>query len=166
MLINEINVDQPVAENIEILWNEAAVKEIFDNRAQLSINDSSGYFFDEVRRIGEDSYMPSDHDIMLVRHVTTGIVEQHFVISNNWFHIYDIGSNSEKKNWIHCFDNVTAVIFVASLSCYDERTFEDSGDENALVDSIILFEEICNLTWFKQTPMILFLNKRDLFRKK
>lgn len=37
---------------------------------------------------------------------------------------------------------------------------------NRLVDSLTLFEEICNSQYFTQTSMILFLNKRDLFQQK
>ena len=60
---------------------------------------------------------------------------------------------------------MTAVIFVASLSCYDELMFEDDT-VNCMVDSLDLFKEICNLQWFVDTPIILFLNKKDLFEKK
>lgn len=60
---------------------------------------------------------------------------------------------------------MTAVIFVASLSCFDEVMFEDDT-QNAMIDSVDLFEEICNLRWFEHTAMILFLNKKDLFAEK
>ena len=40
--------------------------------------------------------------------------------------------------------------------------FEDDT-QNAMSDSIELFEEICNLRWFIQTAMILILTKKDLF---
>jgi len=35
-----------------------------------------------------------------------------------------------------------------------------------LVESLKLFEEICNAEWFRETSIILFLNKKDLFEKK
>merc|ERR1712003_576706 len=88
--------------------------------------------------------------------------EQKFEIKGTDFHIFDVGGQrSERKKWIHCFEHVTAVIFIASLSCYDEVMFEDDS-QNAMT----LFEEICNLRWFIQTAMILFLNKKDLFAQK
>ena len=43
------------------------------------------------------------------------------------FEMYDVGGQrNERKKWIHCFDNVTAVIFVAALSEYDQNLFEDA----------------------------------------
>ena len=56
----EMDVDENVAKNIEILWKESAVREIFEHRAALRLDDSSSYFFDEVRRIAKKSYIPTD----------------------------------------------------------------------------------------------------------
>jgi len=39
--------------------------------------------------------------------------------------IIPIGQRSERKKWIHCFEDVNAVIFVAAISEYDEVLFED-----------------------------------------
>ena len=87
-------------------------------------------------------------------------------MKNNMFHVFDVGGQkSERKKWIHCFEMVTAVIFVASLSCYDEVMFEDE-EKNSMVDSMELFGTICNNEYFKETAMILFLNKKDLFSEK
>lgn len=66
---------------------------------------------------------------------------------------------------IHCFENVTAMIFVASLSCYDEVMFEDEGI-NSMVDQLELFTNTVNDHWFVKTSVILFLNKKDLFLTK
>ena len=87
-------------------------------------------------------------------------------MKKNLFHVFDVGGQkSERKKWIHCFELVTAVIFVAALSCYDEVMFEDEG-VNSMVDSLQLFDGICNNIYFEKTSMILFLNKKDLFAKK
>merc|ERR1712099_180531 len=114
----------------------------------------------------ESGFIPDETDILYVRYRTTGVIDQRFTIKKNVFHIFDVGGQkSERKKWIHCFESVTAVIFVASLSCYDEVMFEDDTT-NAMLDSVDLFEEICNLRWFINTAMILFLNKKDLFAAK
>ena len=80
--------------------------------------------------------------------------------------MFDVGGQrNERKKWIHCFDDVTAVIYVVSLSGYDQVCFEDAT-QNRLVESLDLFADTRNNKWFKNTPFILFLNKVDLFEKK
>jgi hypothetical protein len=80
--------------------------------------------------------------------------------------MFDVGGQrNERKKWIHCFENVTAVLFVAAISEYDQVLFEDESTSR-MVEALNLFEEICNSQWFRETAMILFLNKRDLFQEK
>jgi len=156
-----------IAKHIETLWREDAIRQIYKNRAIYHIDDSSAYFFDEIERIGDfDHYLPTNKDILYVRYRTTGVIQWKFQTGGAEFEIYDVGGQqNERKKWIHCFENVTAVIFVASLSCYDELMFEDDAI-NCMIDSLELFREICNLQWFVETPIILFLNKKDLFQEK
>jgi len=168
----EVLVNEEVAAHIETLWREDAIRQIYKNRAIYHIDDSSAYFFDHILRIGElASYTPTNEDILYVRYRTTGVIEWSFSITGESgkvqeFDIFDVGGQqSERRKWIHCFEKVTAVIFVASLSCYDELMFEDDTI-NCMVDSLELFREICNLQWFVDTPIILFLNKNDLFLQK
>jgi len=155
-----------MAEVIKTLWKEDAVKSIYEQRAVMKIEDSSAYFWDSVDRIAAPNFVPTEKDILLVRYRTTGVIEQKFEMKRNMFHVFDVGGQkSERKKWIHCFEMVTAVIFVASLSCYDEVMFEDE-EKNSMSDSIELFGKICNNEYFKETAMILFLNKKDLFAEK
>ena len=80
--------------------------------------------------------------------------------------MFDVGGQrNERKKWIHCFDDVTAVIFVAAISEYDQCLYEDAKT-NRMHEATELFDEICGSRWFENTSMILFLNKKDLFEKK
>jgi len=155
-----------VAEACKLLWQQPAVKDIYERRATTGIDDSSAYFWDKMDQITESGFVPDETDILLVRYRTTGVIDQKFTIKKNVFHVFDVGGQkSERKKWIHCFENVTAVIFVASMSCYDERMFEDQ-EKNSMTDQLELFDKICNEQWFAKTSMILFLNKKDLFAEK
>jgi len=148
------------------LWAEDAIKQIYEDRATTGIDDSSAYFWDKIDTVMESGYIPDETDILLVRFRTTGVIEQKFTIKKNQFHVFDVGGQkSERKKWINCFDSVTAVIFVASMSCYDEVMFEDN-EKNSMTDQLELFDNICNEHAFEKTSMILFLNKKDLFDKK
>ena len=52
---------------------------------------------------------------------TTGIVQQNFQIKDRKYTMFDVGGQrNERRKWIHCFDNVTAVIFVTAISEYDQ----------------------------------------------
>jgi len=66
---------------------------------------------------------------------------------------------------MHCFEEVTCVIFCVAISEYDLKLYEDD-QTNRMHESLKLFKEICNSKWFADTAMILFLNKCDLFREK
>lgn len=65
----------------------------------------------------------------------------------------------------NCFDGVTVVLFCASLSEYDQTLREDHT-QNRMSESLLLFDEIVNSPWFRKTPIVLFLNKMDLFKEK
>lgn len=80
--------------------------------------------------------------------------------------MFDVGGQrSERKKWIHCFEGVTAIIFCVALSGYDLVLAEDE-EMNRMVESLKLFDSICNSKWFLETSIILFLNKKDLFEEK
>ena len=78
----------------------------------------------------------------------------------------DVGvQRSERKNCIHCFEGVTAIIFCVAMSEYD-LVLDEDDEMNRMRESMKLFESICNNKWFTDTSIILFLNKRDLFQEK
>ena len=80
--------------------------------------------------------------------------------------LIDVGGQiSERKKWIHTFENVTSIIFCVSLAEYDQVLVEDPT-QSRLLDSFLLFESIINSQWFRHTSIILFLNKTDMFKKR
>jgi len=80
--------------------------------------------------------------------------------------MFDVGGQrSERKKWIHCFENVTSIIFCVALSEYDQVLLEESS-QNRMHESLILFDSVVNSRWFVRTSIILFLNKVDLFKQK
>jgi hypothetical protein len=54
---------------------------------------------------------------------------------------------------------------VTSLSEYNQKCYEDD-ETNRMKESLLVFDEICNSRWFISTPIILLLNKEDLFYEK
>eukprot|EP01083_Nonionella_stella_P138934 422916_1 len=148
------------------LWNEEAIKDIYDRRAIMQIEDTSAYFWDKLDEINTPHYCPSTRDILFVRHRTTGVIEHKFTFKNIRYYMLDVGGQkSERKKWINCFENVSAVVFLASLSAYDEVMFEDEN-VNSMDDAIQLFGEIVKNQLMEKTKIFLVLNKMDLFDQK
>lgn len=163
---DDVEIDASVADCISQLWQDEAVKITYENRCNFQLTDSAQYFFDRVGSMSAVSWIPSQDHVMRARVRTTGIVENDFTIEQNHFKMYDVGGQrNERKKWIHCFENVTAVLFVGVLSEYNLKLYEDDS-MNRMEETLNLFDEIINSRWFRETHVILFLNKRDLFAEK
>ncbi|KAF7731656.1 guanine nucleotide-binding protein subunit alpha [Apophysomyces ossiformis] len=155
-----------LVEAIAALWEDKGVRACVDRAKEFQLNDSAQYYFDAIRRIGEPSYTPSDQDVLRSRVKSTGITETTFVIGDLTYRMFDVGGQrSERKKWIHCFENVTTLVFLVAISEYDQVLFEDES-VNRLQEALTLFDSICNSRWFIRTSIILFLNKIDLFAEK
>jgi len=159
--------NKQVGEDIKELWADKGILSAYEFRDKVfQLNDSASYFFSNIDRFIDPDYLPSEQDVLRARVRTTGIEEAVFTFEDMSFRMLDVGGQrSERRKWIHCFDSVTAVVFCASLSEYDQSLREDDG-QNRMKESLLLFDEICNSPWFKETNFILFLNKTDLFREK
>ncbi len=50
------------------------------------------------------------------------------VMADPLLSMFDVGGQrSERKKWIHCFENVTSIIFCVALSEYDQVLLEESS---------------------------------------
>ncbi|KAI6171132.1 hypothetical protein M3Y97_01065800 [Aphelenchoides bicaudatus] len=135
------------------LWADAGVSKVAVARGnEYQLTESATHFLESIDRIASESYRPTEQDILLSRIKTTGIVEVKFKMKNVDFRVFDVGGQrSERKKWIH----------LNTTKCY-LKTKQRIG----MIESMRLFESICNSRWFINTSMILFLNKKDLFMEK
>lgn len=148
------------------LWKDGGVQACFSRSREYQLNDSAQYYLNALDRISSPSYVPTQQDVLRTRVKTTGIVETRFSFKGLYFRMFDVGGQrSERKKWIHCFEGVTAIIFCVALSGYDLVLAEDE-EMNRMLESMRLFDSICNNKWFVETSIILFLNKKDLFEQK
>mmetsp|Transcript_81012 Transcript_81012/g.161563 ORF Transcript_81012/g.161563 Transcript_81012/m.161563 type:complete len:360 (-) Transcript_81012:208-1287(-) len=158
--------DKGMADFVKVLWRDPAIMSAWEQRSTLQVNESFGTFVERVDVLATQDYVPTEEEVLLCRIRTTGITSQEYEVDGATFSMYDVGGQkNERKKWIHCFDNVNAVMFVAALSEYDQTLFEDEA-ENRMSDAIQLFKWVCSQSCFESTSMLLFLNKRDLFEKK
>jgi len=158
---------------IKDFWKDASVQDCFNQQKDYHISDSIAYFLAHLDRINQHDYVPTEQDILRCRVPTTGVVEYSFNIQNHHFRIFDVGGQrTERRKWIHCFEDVTSVLFLAALSDYNETCQHSYDEENPEKDlnrldvSIALFKLIKRNPWFENSSMILFLNKKDILEEK
>eukprot|EP00731_Ephydatia_muelleri_P017785 Em0010g883a len=162
-------IDAGAKSAIQLLWRDGGVRQCYQRRREYQISDSAKYYLDDLDRLFAQDYIPTMQDVLRVRVPTTGINEYLFNIETRVFRMVDVGGQrSERRKWIHCFENVTSVMFLVALSEYDQLLQETGEDVkvNRMEESLALFKTTTGLQWFANSSLILFLNKKDLFEEK
>lgn len=158
----------PVAyyEPLKRLWSDTNVQKAWNRGNEAALPENLFYFFSHLHRLFDPQYVPDEQDIVQCRARTIGITETTFNLRDHEMLMVDVGGQkSERRKWIHCFQDVTSILFLVSLSGYDQCLVEDK-DANQMQDAMTIWDSICHSQWFKSTSIILFLNKNDLFEKK
>jgi hypothetical protein len=108
--------------------------------------------------------------------------------------MFDVGGQKgERRKWIQVFDGISAILFLISASEFDlmtrevakqfsyEKVYNQAGlrfsrsvsvdkrknyRENRMLDSLRLFQDICDSRFLEYCGLICFLNKQDQLRDK
>ena len=73
-----------------------------------------------------------------------------FLKHRNYFRMVDVGGQrSERRKWIHCFENVTSIIFLVALSEYDQILFESDNEVKVVIKKAkhVLNDSLCPVFW-------------------
>ncbi|KAN0083080.1 Guanine nucleotide binding protein (G-protein), alpha subunit [Elaphomyces granulatus] len=163
---HEAFVDTTVRDAMKELWADPGVQKAVARGHEFALHDNLLYFFNSLDRFFQPDWLPNNQDMLHSRLRTTGITETLFELGQLNFQMMDVGGQrSERKKWIHCFDGVQCLLFMVALSGYDQSLLEDQT-ANQMHEAMMLFESLVNGEWFKRKPIILFLNKMDLFKEK
>lgn len=155
------------------LFNTQPIQLTYERRSEFWLLDSFPYCMQHLQRFCQTSFVPTEEDTVMARIRTTGIVVtelQHRIVAERpdepnylTYQVVDVGGQrNERKKWLHCFDNVTAIMFIVNLAGYNQVLFEDQR-KNRMVEELELFSTITHNPLFADTPIMLFLNKKDLF---
>ncbi|KAH7689578.1 heterotrimeric G protein alpha subunit 4, partial [Aphelenchoides avenae] len=180
---------------ISQIGNCDCVKQAIAHMNEFYVPDNTGYLFAEASRIIKPNYVPTETDVVHARASTTGVHEITFGFRRFSIRLIDVGGQKTERRkvstldnfphlivvfqWIHCFENVTAILFVIALSCYDQYMDEDPDKvqrpllspfhrhfQNRMEDCIELFNSMYHNEFLRKSSFILFLNKKDLFEEK
>ncbi|KAI0682325.1 guanine nucleotide binding protein, alpha subunit [Cytidiella melzeri] len=83
---------------------------------EAALPDNLSYFFGDLDRLFDQFYVPIEQDIVHTRARTIGITEMVFNLrENKMLMVNVVGQKSERQKWIHCFQDVTSILFLVSL---------------------------------------------------
>ncbi|KAK0481374.1 guanine nucleotide binding protein, alpha subunit [Armillaria novae-zelandiae] len=152
------------------LWKDPKVRQRLQEK-RLRLEESSGFYLDEIPRITAKKYIPTDADVLKARLKTMGVVEHTFLIQSGsnrgveW-RIYDVGgARNQRQAWAPYFEDVNAIIFLAPISAFDQVLTEDPR-VNRLEDSLLLWQAVTSNKLLAKVNIVLFLNKCDLLQAK
>uniref|UniRef100_A0A8C7PEC4 Guanine nucleotide binding protein (G protein), alpha transducing activity polypeptide 1 n=1 Tax=Oncorhynchus mykiss TaxID=8022 RepID=A0A8C7PEC4_ONCMY len=173
--IEEGSMPKELSDIIIRLWKDTGIQACYDRVYSPGLDRPHPYcsslcvppsYLNDLERLVQPGYIPTEQDMLRSRVKTTGIIETQFGLKDLNFRMFDVGGQrSERKKWIHCFEGVTCIIFIAALSAYDMVLVEDD-EVNRMHESLHLFNSICNHRYFIATSIVLFLNKKDVFTEK
>ncbi|KAI8621082.1 G protein alpha subunit [Chytriomyces sp. MP71] len=160
------SVPEEVIDAIKMIWTDSGVLYCFSRSNEYQLFDCCAYFLNDIDRVTDPKYIPTDADILNSRVMTTTITETKIKIQQVLFRVFDVGGQrTERKKWVPYFDDVDAIIYMVAISSYDQVLVEDNST-NRLDEAMTLFASICNHPIFASTAIIIFMNKIDIFKCK
>jgi len=169
LVMNSTELTEEVANAIQELWECDFILKVFDRSNEIQLpGGSSGtaYYIKHALRFAKKDYVPTQDDVIRAKLRTTGISEITFTVENLEFTMVDVGGQrSERRKWLNCFVDISAVIFLVAINEYD-MVLEEDYKTNRMEESLKLWTKITGAQWFENTSFILFLNKSDLFEEK
>jgi len=167
MAANHLTED--VAKHIEPIWLSDAVQKAYEQRNRIQLPGGASatrYYLENAVRFAREDFIPTRDDMLRAKQKTIGVLETCFEVGQTDFIMVDVGGQrSERKKWLSCFSDVSAVIYLVALNEYD-MLMEEDDTTNRMEESLKLFQKLSGSQWLKEVSFILFLNKSDLFEEK
>uniref|UniRef100_A0AAY4BG74 Guanine nucleotide-binding protein G(Olf) subunit alpha n=1 Tax=Denticeps clupeoides TaxID=299321 RepID=A0AAY4BG74_9TELE len=149
--LSDFDYTEEFFDHAKHLWEDEGVKACFERSNEYQLIDCAQYFLDRIDPVSQHDYTPTDQDLLRCRVLTSGIFETRFQVDKVNFHMFDVGGQrDERRKWIQCFNDVTAIIFVAASSSYN----------------MILKWSVDVKMFLRTISVILFLNKQDMLAEK
>ncbi|KAI8951236.1 G-protein alpha subunit-domain-containing protein [Xylaria longipes] len=154
-----------VASEVSFLRFVTGLQEASRWRGTYQFHDNGEYYFENINRLAEQAahrLAATDGDLLRTQVTTTGIHQVIIPYRGSQFCVYDLGGErSERKKWIHAFENVSVVIYPVDTTGY-RRSMREDADGDRMREQFMIFESCANSYWFAQSSFIIVFTKMDL----
>ncbi|KAH3761096.1 hypothetical protein Pelo_7102 [Pelomyxa schiedti] len=152
----------------DLLKNDPAVKSILTNYHELGLHLTPLASFvsssDLLWRLSQHSPLTTIWEVLSSGIPSTGIHTWEMDIEGSGVLVLDVGGTPpQRKKWIHCYDDVSAVLFFVSLTSYDELTADSLPQ---LDDAASLLASVSKSEPLREKPIFLLLSMLDQFKLK
>ncbi|KAJ3432070.1 g protein alpha i subunit [Anaeramoeba flamelloides] len=152
-------------DTLKQLWQDHSIQTVWNNRCEIQVPENLDYYFNKIEKFCNPNFKPTNEDIVLFRIPTTGIVKINFHSQDTKWEIIDVGGQrSERRKWIHHFEDVNLVFFIVAINEFNKKLYEDETI-NRMNESITLCKNILNNKYFKKTDCSLVFTKTDLLKR-
>jgi len=162
--------DASVKDHLDMLrtvWEDPTIQEIVTKHREQLTAPHIAYFWEHIERILSDSYKPSDEDVLRVRVRTAGAYSTVIFVKPEYFEFVDVGGQKpERSKWEKVLQShkFSCIIYFVATDEWDVRDEEREFECTKLEMSKIIFNEVTDDATIPQSvPIILFLNRSDLF---
>ncbi|KAF1769201.1 hypothetical protein GCK72_001015 [Caenorhabditis remanei] len=169
-----------LVEPLIAFWKSEQIQEVYKRRYEFELMDSTKYYLENLERISNENYLPNEEDIVHSRKATVSINSIVFEYTGVSLLMIDVGGQrSERKKWLHLFDDAKVVLFVIDLTGYAKKSeesrtelsrfpllFRDIGkDAFDMKVALKIFNDISASPALASAVFLLFFNKVDLFKE-
>jgi len=166
---DQFALNRDMAGRIRAFLEEPAVIKFMDtyDLKKIDTDFNIEYIFKNLDRISEEDFVPSSEDVLMARQRTSGLQISDFTTRDprvTWKFTDAGGQPTEVRKWPNAFAGARAIIFCVALDEFNVKS-EVNPKKTLMEESLKLFKSVIEDN-AKDTVVLLFLNKTDLFKKK
>ncbi|KAI8935468.1 hypothetical protein NX059_008038 [Plenodomus lindquistii] len=150
------------------IWLSPEFSSLYIRNFEIDFPQYAPYFAQEIRRIADPAYIPTEADIIRLEQDLGGINEVRFHWDELSVHLFNISGHMRsqfQKRWFHQLENATSLVYTVDISRYD-RPHHGQPGTSSLTHDLALFESWASSPKFKNSSIILLLNNFTRFCEK
>ena len=63
--------------------------------------ENAPYFFEQIHKLAEEEYIPTEEDLLKCRDRTTGVFYENLLFEGHQFQLFDVVKKKKKESFLH-----------------------------------------------------------------